>query len=133
MRHALWCEASVAEHGEEICALIDRPDAGFLALIARTPDGAAVGFAEAAIRHEYVNGCDSSPVGFLEGIFVEDACRRAGLATRLCRAVEDWVRRMGCAELASDTDWENPEGIAFHAGFGFEETERVIFFRKHLI
>lgn len=89
-----------------------------------------VGFAEASIRHDYVNGCDTSPVAFLEGIHVRPDHRHAGVARMLCRAVEEWSRSAGCTELASDADLQNEHGHAFHAAIGFEETERVVFFRK---
>lgn len=42
----------------------------------------AVAFADAALRHDYVNGCESSPVVYLEGIYVQPASRRRGLARR---------------------------------------------------
>jgi aminoglycoside 6'-N-acetyltransferase I len=47
------------------------------------------GFAEAALRHERVDGCKSSLVAFLELIFVEPARRRKRLARAPSGAVED--------------------------------------------
>lgn len=67
LRKQLWSghpdDAHLAD-GEEIL------QADHLASFIAMADGVAIGFADASIRHDYVNGCDSSPVAFLEGIFV---------------------------------------------------------------
>lgn len=90
----------------------------------------AIGFADASIRHDYVNGCDSSPVVFLEGIFVLPSFRQRGLAKQLIAAVQRWGTNKGCREMASDTTPENTISQKVHQALGFEETERVIFYRK---
>ncbi|EBL5154416.1 GNAT family N-acetyltransferase [Salmonella enterica subsp. enterica serovar Dublin] len=60
-------------------------------------DGVAIGFADASIRHDYVNGCDSSPVAFLEGIFVLPSFRQRGVAKQLIIGLQNFfaVRQMG--------------------------------------
>lgn len=92
----------------------------------------AVGFAEATLRHDYVNGCDTSPVLFLEGIYVRRESRLQGVARALCQAVAAWGRAAGCMEFASDALVDNLESHAFHAALGFVETERVIYFHRSL-
>lgn len=104
-------------------------EAAFMAL---TNTGELVGFAEAALRSDYVNGCDTSPVVFLEGIYVRPENRRMGVARLLCDAVEAWGRSLGCTEFASDASLENAQSRMLHSALGFEETERVVFFRKAL-
>ena len=131
LREALWPEGSRDEHAADIVEFIaemaqGRVQIGFLAM----RGGEAVGFAEAAVRHDYVNGCETSPVAFLEGIYVEPSSRRAGIAGRLLAAVETWGRLNGCSELGSDAELTNTRSHAFHLGLGFEETERVVYFRK---
>jgi aminoglycoside 6'-N-acetyltransferase I len=131
LRHALWPEAPVQEHRSEAQAMLweQKKAAAFLV---RLPDGTAAGFAEAALRHDYVNGCSTSPVAFLEGIYVEPAHRNRGLARLLCRTVETWARRLGCREFASDVLLENTASQSMHKALGFEETERVVYYRKPL-
>jgi aminoglycoside 6'-N-acetyltransferase I len=131
LRHALWPEAPVQDHLSEAQAMLweQRKAAAFLV---RLPDGTAAGFAEAALRHDYVNGCSTSPVAFLEGIYVEPEYRNRGLACLLCRAVEAWARRLGCREFASDVLLENTGSQEMHQALGFEETERVVYYRKPL-
>jgi aminoglycoside 6'-N-acetyltransferase I len=72
------------------------------------------------------------PVAFLEGIYVRPTDRRKGVTRSLVDAIEAWGREHGCAELASDALLDNTQSHGFHAAAGFEETERVVFFRKRI-
>lgn len=130
MRLALWPD-SAGEHEAEIEALLARPE-DTVTLIARGPDGTAQGFVEAGLRRDYVNGCDTSPVAFLEGIFVRPEARRSGVARLLVSAVEAWARQQNCTEFASDAAPDNFASLDMHRALGFAETERVVFFRKVL-
>jgi len=94
--------------------------------------GAPRGFAEASIRSDYVNGAASSPVAFLEGIFVEPQARQIGIARQLVEEISAWARDQGLSELASDADLANTISHAVHSALGFKETERVVFFRMDL-
>jgi len=132
MREALW--PSGGDHGthsEDIARLLADPG-DTLNLIARHADGVALGFAEASLRHDYVNGCDSSPVAFLEGIYVTPAARGQGVARALIAAIEAWARSKGLTELASDAALDNIDSHGMHHALGFAETQRVAFFRKSL-
>lgn len=128
LRHRLWPDATPAEHKAELQDLSDN-EAGF---IAYDPAGTAIGFADVSLRHDYVNGCDTSPVAFLEGIYVEEAFRGQGIAAALVAEVTRWAVRQGVSELASDADISNVDSHRMHAALGFEETERVVYFRKLL-
>ncbi|KFL31033.1 aminoglycoside 6'-acetyltransferase [Devosia riboflavina] len=131
MRTALWPSGGDGAHAADIAELLD--DAGeTINLIARDADGAALGFVEAALRHDYVNGCKTSPVAFLEGIFVKPEARGRGVARAMVGAVEAWAREQGCTEFASDAALENFVSHDMHRALGFAETQRVAFFRKVL-
>lgn len=130
LRHRLWDEDPVEAHREEAAEQLGDEER-FLNLVA-IDDGRVVAFAEASIRHEYVNGCDGSPVVFLEGIFVVPELRRTGLARQLCDKVAEWGRARGCTEFASDAWHDDTESHAFHLAAGFVETERVVYFRQEL-
>jgi aminoglycoside 6'-N-acetyltransferase I len=132
LRRALWPDAVEQELRLEAEALVNgsKQSAFFLAL---TVSQEAAGFAEVRLRTDYVNGCDTSPVAFLEGIYVQPKWRRRGVARRLCEAVEYWAAAMRCLELASDALLENNGSHQMHAALGFEETERVVFYRKPLL
>ncbi|KIT17812.1 Aminoglycoside N(6')-acetyltransferase type 1 [Jannaschia aquimarina] len=89
-------------------------------------------FSEATLRRDHVNGCETSPVAFLEGIYVAPDHRREGVGALLLDAVRAWARERGCTELASDAHIDNIASHAFHRTLGFEETVRVVCFRTKL-
>ena len=91
-----------------------------------------IGFAQCGLRRDYVEGTDSSPVGYLEGIYVEEAHRRKGYARLLLSACEIWAGEQGCTEFASDCELSNAESLQFHLNVGFEEANRIICFTKKL-
>lgn len=132
MRFALWTWDTVADHADEAekLYLTGHPDRH--ALIALDRHGMVVGFAEATIRRDYVEGCETSPVAFLEGIYVRPEARLAGVALALADAVAAWGKAKGCTEFASNALLDNVDSHRFHAAIGFAETERVVFFKKEL-
>ena len=131
LRQALWPECPEAEHLTEMQLFVEQPEK-YVQFVAYSVDGQPAGLVEAALRTDYVNGTDTSPVAFIEGMYVAPAFRRQGVARSLMRVVADWARTRGCTELASDALLENTASHAMHAALGFEETERVVFFRKLL-
>lgn len=132
LRRELWPSCDVEEHLAEMAGFIAQPER-YAQFIAYSQTRQPVGFAEASLRTDYVNGTHSSPVAFLEGIYVVPGARRRGLAAALVSAVSAWALRMGCAELASDALLDNEDSHAAHRALGFGETERVVYFRKALL
>ena len=94
-------------------------------------DGSTAGFVEAGSR-PYADGCDTSPVGFVEAWYVDPDVRRAGYGRTLLRAAEDWARGRGYTEMASDALLDNLISHAAHHRAGYEEVGRVVQFRKSL-
>jgi aminoglycoside 6'-N-acetyltransferase I len=129
LRCALWPDEDRETMAREAPGILGRPD--MLVLVARESE-AVIGFAEASVRRDYVNGCETSPVAFVEGIYVVPEHRRLGIAGALIAAIEQWARDRGLHELASDALLENSQSHAIHQALGFSETERVIYFRKPL-
>lgn len=130
-RRVLWPETPDVRHQAQMDALVSLRS-GIAVAVFEDKRG-LVGLAEARLRVDYVNGCTTSPVAFLDGIFVEKGARRRGAGRLLVAAVADWARRSGCHELASDADLTNAVSHRMHEALGFEETERVVFFRKRLV
>ena len=125
----LWPDNTVEEMCAEMGELLTKPDATFfLAYVEDVP----IGFAQCQLRHDYVEGTASSPVGYLEGIFVEEAFQGNGVAKKLLTACEAWARAQGCREFASDCELGNTRSLAFHLALGFEEANRIICFTKKL-
>jgi len=131
MRGKLWPHLDSLEHQTEMESLLVKP-ARFMAFLALSTEGKAIGFAETTLRMDHVNGCESWPVAFLEGVYVIPEFRRIGVAKRLLEAVECWGQSNGCTELASDAEIDNIVSHQMHNSLGFQETERVIYFKKIL-
>ena len=125
----LWPDHRKEELREEFEALLVRDDAAvFLAFEGDLP----VGFAQCQLRRDYVEGTESSPVGYLEGIYVVPAYRNCGTARRLLGACESWAKENGCREFASDCELGNTGSLSFHLSVGFAEANRIICFAKKL-
>lgn len=131
LREQLWPHCTREDHRAEMASFVAEPER-YAQFVARTSAGSAVGFAEASVRSDYVNGTSSSPVAFLEGLYVRPDSRRQGHARALVAAVAAWARSHGLAELASDASIDNHHSHVVHKALGFTETERVVFFRKAL-
>ena len=91
-----------------------------------------VGFAQCGLRFDYVEGTNSSPVGYLEGIFVLEEYKKRGYAKELLGACQNWTKDQGCFEFASDCELDNEDSLKFHLKMGFAEANRIICFTKRL-
>jgi len=89
-------------------------------------------FIQLSLRHDYVEGTETSPVGYIEGIYVKPEFRKSGLAGQLVQQGEKWVREKGCRQYASDTEIDNQVSISFHKKQGFTEISRLVCFVKDL-
>jgi len=94
-------------------------------------EGKPVGLTEARIR-DYGEGCETSPVGYLEGWFVQDGYRGKGVVGIMTQAAENWARGKGCTEMASDTWLDNEPSIRAHLKMGYSEVERLVHYVKQL-
>ncbi len=124
----LW-EHPAEDMTADFSALLENPDA---ALFAAKAGVEVIGFSQCQLRHDYVEGTSSSPVGYLEGIFVDEAHRKQGVAAALLEACEAWARSRGCREFASDCELDNVQSQKFHAAMHFEEANRIVCFTKQL-
>ncbi len=125
----LWEHHTTEELMMEFSHLINRKDAQFFLLYEGEE---AAGFAQCQLRHDYVEGTASSPVGYLEGIFVKEAFRHRGYADKLLTACETWAAKQGCTEFAADCELDNTASRSFHLAAGFTEVNRIICFAKRL-
>ena len=125
----LWPEHEWEEMEHELSQGLRNLDTVFfLAYFGQKP----AGFVQCGLRRDYVEGTDSSPVGYLEGIYVEPEYRTQGIARALLRACEGWARERGCREFASDCQLDNTQSLQFHLASGFQEANRIICFTKKL-
>jgi aminoglycoside 6'-N-acetyltransferase I len=130
MRRALWDDCPEEQQIQEIQEnLVSDSDQVFLA---ERAEGQLCGFLEAAIRSR-ANGCDASPVGYIEGWYVDPDVRRRGVGRLLVEAAEGWARSKGCRQMASDAELWNALSHEAHKALGYEETARLVLFKKDLL
>ena len=125
----LWPAHTVSELENEFENIMRSGDAAFFILF---DDGKPAGFAQCQLRRDYVEGAQSSPVGYLEGIFVAENYRKKGYGKQLLNKCEEWARTKGCLEFAGDCEYQNAAGFDFHIKNGFNEANRIICFIKKL-
>lgn len=102
-------------------------------LLCKNESGLYVGFIDLSLRHDYVEGSSTSPVGYIEGIFVKPEYRNQGVAKFMVAQGENWVKQSGCAEIASDTSITNVDSQNFHARLGFDKREIIVHFIKKIL
>lgn len=125
----MWNNASLAELKTDFSEIANSQNAiCFIKYLGNTP----IGFAQCSLRNDYVEGTNSSPVGYLEGIFIEETHRNKGYAKELLFACEKWAKTMGCSEFASDCELTNADSLKFHLSMGFDEANRIICFKKDI-
>jgi hypothetical protein len=101
------------------------------AFVAVRPTGGLCGFVETSLRSQ-AEDCQSSPVGYVEGWYVDPDVRKRGIGGSLLAVAESWAVGHGCREMASDTEFANEISRKAHLGLGYEETSRLVHFRKPL-
>lgn len=134
MMALLWSDASIDELRGEVDALVVSGVCGTLpaAIFVAESVSALAGFVQVGLR-SHADGCDTSrPVGYIEGWFVREDCRRQGVGKQLVLAAEEWSRAQRCREIASDALIENQLSITAHESLGFEAGDRCVNFRKPL-
>ena len=124
----LWPEHTRSEMEAD---LKEHCQAGGVVFLAQE-ENSLIGFAQCGLRHDYVEGTQSSPVGYLEGLYVSPCHRGKGLARGLLAQCEAWAAARGCREFASDCELANTASLAFHIKTGFSEANRIICFTKQL-
>jgi aminoglycoside 6'-N-acetyltransferase I len=136
LRAALWPDQDSASLAGDIDRFFGSSERGPVVtleavLVAVDDRGSLIGFAELS-RRAYAEGCETSPVGFLEGWYVLPEFRRTGVGRALVAAAEGWARSLGCREFASDALADNVLSATAHRALGFEEVEVIRCFRKSL-
>ena len=133
--HALWPEASAADHAQDLAPVLAGQPVGTLpgiVLLAQEPEGRILGFIEVDLR-SHADGCNPSrPVGYIEGWYVLPACRRRRVGARLVVAAEEWARSQGCLEMASDAWLDAFNSQRAHEALGYKVVDRCVHYRKDL-
>ena len=125
----LWNNYSVNDLINEFSEIISKGSSQFFL---KYKSNVPVGFAQCQLRYDYVEGTKTTPVGYLEGIFIKAEYRNKGYAKELLTECEIWAKDNGCKEFASDCDIDNASSFHFHKAMNFKEVNRIICFTKTL-
>lgn len=125
----LWSGNSAEDLRNEFAELLSKDNAQ---IFLKFENNIPVGFAQCQLRNDYVEGTETTPVGYLEGIFIKEDYRERGYAKELLAECEKWAESKGCKEFASDCEADNDVSFRFHKAVGFTEANRIICFTKKL-
>lgn len=125
----MWNHNSVDDLVNEFSEILPKEDAQFFL---KYENDIPVGFAQCQLRYDYVEGTKTTPVGYLEGIFIMENYRHRGYAKELLNECEMWAKDKGCKEFASDCEIDNDTSFQFHKAMNFTEANRIICFTKKL-
>ena len=139
MRSDLWPTHAPAELAKEVESYLagdglwsfGGQSIPFAVFVATRPTEGTVGFVEASLR-PFADGCRTSPVGYLEALYVAPSSRRMGVGRALVRAAEEWALGHGCREMASDANVGNLGSELAHRALGYETVHRIVHFRRAL-
>lgn len=126
----LWPENEYEELKYVFLELLQNPEKHVIFLFNNQDE--KVGFLHLSIRTDYVEGSDSSPTGYVEGIYVKPDFRRIGISQALFQHGEKWLKEKGCHQVGSDIHIDNQASYDFHTNMGFKESARLIAFIKDI-
>ncbi|SFF38904.1 aminoglycoside 6'-N-acetyltransferase I [Fontimonas thermophila] len=129
LRDSLYSGLDDAEHEREMNAIARASDQ--ICFVAVADGDQVLGFIELSLRSS-VDGCASSPVGYVEGLFVIPKWRRQGIGKALLARAMDWFREAGCTEMAADAEIDDIATQRYWTCVGFEEIWRIVQFRRAL-
>jgi len=129
LRRRLWPHTAEHRQIEEAYSILSQSDAS--PVFVAEAGGELAGFVEVTMR-DHVEGCETGPVGYIVGWYVEPEFRGRGIGRALMHEAEGWAAKHRCREMASDAALSNQRGQSLHTQLGYVETERRIVFRKRL-
>lgn len=125
----MWDSHSVSELIAEFSEIISKSKSQFFL---KYKNDVPIGFAQWQLRYDYVERTKTTPVGYLERIFIKNGYRNKGYAKELLSECEAWAKYNGCQEFASDCETDNIDSFHFHKAMNFTEANRIICFTKAL-
>jgi len=139
MRYALWSHHSEQELRDEMTLILIgdnfyKNELSWTVLVAVRDNGSLGGFIEITI-YPKLESYEESPIGYIEGWYVDPDLRKQGVGRDLVKAAEAYVKEAGCKAIASDVEHHNRGSQKAHVALGFEAThedQEGIFYYKSL-
>jgi len=126
MRKAIYPVLDDRYDEQEMKQIVGHPD--WFCYFLTDADGTLLGLVELSSRN-IVDGCLSSPVAYIEGLYLKPEYRHQGLGKEVIQLLRSWCRERSFSELATDTQLANEAAQRFYRAAGFQETDRVVEFR----
>jgi len=139
IREALSSESPTLQHLQQNCpmgsdlkvSMQNTPDffsrcrnySNYTVFVA-TKDGRLIGSIAAALKTIYING-ELKKAGYLFQLFVEENSRKTGVAIRLCRIAEKWLKSNRASLIYCLIMHSNEKTRKVMAGLGYEVTRQV--------
>jgi len=127
---ALWSHAQKGEIEKEFHAELELGK--YKHFLAQNQNNEYLGFINLSLRSDYVEGSSSSPVVYVEGVYVKPKYRRQGVTKGLIKQAEKWAKKQGCKELGSDAEFSNAESQRLHKSLGFKKIDTTVHYIKKI-
>ena len=139
MRAALWpLHDPDLLRKEALMVLANQPfyrdELSWTVFIALRQTGQPGGFLELTV-YEKLDFCRESPVGYIEGWYVDPDLRGQGVGRELVETAIRHLQENGIREIASDVELDNLTSHLAHVALGFEQTHDdgvCAFYRKEI-
>ena len=125
MREEVYCSLDDDFHDREMKQIFVRSD--WYCYFLKNSDDQIVGFIELSSRN-IVDGCLSSPVAYIEGLYLKKEYQGIGLGKEAIETIKSWCKEKGFSELGSDTEITNINAQKFFKSVGFQESYRIVEF-----
>jgi aminoglycoside 6'-N-acetyltransferase I len=138
MRFALWPHHPEHDLRDEMHSILKgetfyRNELFWAVLVAVRDNGSLGGFLELSI-YPKLEAYEESPIGYMEGWYVDEDLRGQGLGRRLVEAAESFLTGEGCQAIASDVEHANKGSQKAHVALGFVEShqddECIYYYKK---
>ena len=129
MRTELYSGVDDLFHEQEMLAI--HKNRNWICRFIANDDGRKIGLVELSLRN-IVDGCLSSPVAYLEGLYLAPDYRGQGVGKEVIKILLSWCTSEGLKELATDTELKNEKAQKFYQSIGFEEVDRVVEYRLEI-
>ncbi len=126
MRKRVYSSLDDEFHEIEMKKIVDNRD--WFCYFLENDNNKILGMVELSSRN-IVDGCLSSPVAYLEGLYLKKQHRGMGLGREAIEIIKNWCKKKGFTELGMDTEMKNVEAQKFFKAIGLHETYRIVQYR----
>jgi len=129
MRREVYGSLSDGFHEQEMALIFERKD--WFCYFFTDANEQILGFVELSARN-VADACVSSPVAYIEGLYLKKEYRGMGLGSKAIATILAWCKEKAYTELATDAELVNVDAKEFFKAVGFKESFRIIEFHRRV-